>query len=96
MLKKLENESFDDVVKHGSWLVDFSATWCGPCKMLELELEEVKNEINILQIDVDKHSDLASKFGIMSVPTLLVYKEGEIVKQSVGYKDKDELLELMK
>ena len=96
MLKKLENESFNDVVNNGSWLVDFSATWCGPCKMLELELEEVKNEINILQIDVDKHSDLASKFGIMSVPTLLVYKDGEIVKQSVGYKDKDELLELMK
>ena len=96
MLKKLDNESFDDVVKNGSWLVDFSATWCGPCKMLELELEEVKNEINILQIDVDKHSDLASKFGIMSVPTLLVYKDGKMIKQSVGYKDKDELLELMK
>ena len=96
MIKKLENEKIDDIVKDGTWLVDFSATWCGPCKMLELELDAISSTQNILQIDVDKHSDLAAIFGIMSVPTLLVYKDGKMVKQSVGYKDKDELLELMK
>lgn len=71
----------------------FYATWCGPCKMLSPILEEIRNEYNqidMLTIDVDEHFDLASKYGVKSVPTVVIEKNGVEVKRFVGIKSKTE------
>lgn len=71
----------------------FYATWCGPCKMLSPILEEIRNEytqIDMLTIDVDEHFDLASKYGVKSVPTVVIEKNGVEVKRFVGIKSKTE------
>ena len=97
MLKNLStNDSFEDIVKEGVWLVDFYATWCGPCKMLGPVLEEFSKNNSVLKVDVDQFSELASRFGIMSVPTLLVFKNGSLIKTDIGYKSLEELENLIK
>lgn len=75
----------------GECLVLFHASWCGPCRMLEPVLEEIKDEIEIMKIDVDKNEKLCKEYGIMSVPTLIHFKDGKMEK-CVGYKTKEELL----
>lgn len=81
-------------------LVDFFATWCGPCKMLAPILEEICKEVGeevvIGKIDVDENFDLARSYGIMSVPTLLLFDNGEEVKRIIGLKSKQEILSLIK
>ena len=71
-------------------LVDFFATWCGPCKMLAPVLEEVAAEVagraKIAKVDIDASPDLAQRFGVMSVPTLMVFRGGQVVNQAVGVK----------
>ena len=73
-------------------LVDFFATWCGPCKMMHPVLEEVAQEVagtaDVYQVDVDQSPDLAQRFGVMSVPTLIVFKDGAISDQFVGVQPK--------
>lgn len=89
---------FDDEIKTGKVIVDFFATWCGPCKMLSPILEEIGEEnkdIKIIKIDVDAYEDLAMKFGIMSVPTLLFYKDGNLINKKIGFCDKEELLNII-
>ena len=78
---------------NGLVIVDFYAEWCGPCKMLTPILEEIQNEYNIIKVDVDDFRDLAIENGIMSVPTLLIYNNGEKVKEINGYLEKAELLD---
>ncbi len=95
MLKYLEMETLDDEVKEGLVLVDFYAEWCGPCKMLGPVLEEFAKEhedIKVVKVDIDQHENLAREYGIMSVPTMLLFQDGKVVKQNVGYVPK-ELLE---
>lgn len=86
---------FENIILKGTVLVDFFATWCGPCKMLAPILEELAEEyrekITILKIDVDEFSPIASKFSVFSIPTLILFKDGEIVKKTVGFKDLDGL-----
>lgn len=97
MLKKLNhNDKYDEVIKSGEWLVDFSATWCGPCRMLEPILEAYGKDKNVLQVDVDEYGDLAMSFGIMSVPTLLAYKDGKLLNKSIGLVDKETIDNLFK
>lgn len=97
MLKKLTNDDdFNKVIEKGTWLVDFSATWCGPCRMLEPVLEEFSKDNQVLQVDIDQFSELTSSFGIMSMPTLIVFKDGEKIVQDVGYRSIDQLNELVK
>ena len=96
-MKHLNNENeFNDLIKEGTWLVDFSASWCGPCKMLEPNLEELAKEYNVLKVDIDQFRTLTDSFDIMSVPTTILFNNGKVVKKDVGYKSLDELKEFMK
>ena len=96
MTHLLNDNEFKDIIKEGTWLVDFSASWCGPCKMLEPNLEELSKKYNVLKVDIDKFRKLTDSFNIMSVPTIILFNNGEVVKQDVGYKSLDELKEFMK
>lgn len=93
MIRHLENkEQFNELIKD-KVLVDFYAEWCGPCKMLAPNLEKL--DYNILKVDVDKFQDLAISYGVMSVPTLILFKDGKEVNKSIGYLDIDELKEMV-
>lgn len=94
----LENENFDELIKD-KVVVDFFATWCGPCKMLGPVFEELSNEINdikFIKVDIDEHEDLCKKYKVMSVPTLIVFDKGEEVKRNIGFIPKDKLKEFIK
>ena len=88
-------EEFDNLIKEGTVLVDFFATWCGPCKMLSPVLEEVANEnpdLKVLKVDVDEVGALAARFGIQAIPTLFLFKDGERKDSRMGYQNKNQLL----
>ena len=91
-MRYYKGEDFDSLVKEGVHVIDFYADWCGPCKMLGSILEEI-NDVDIIKVNVDTYSDLANKFRIMSIPHLVFYKDGEIICSSVGFIDKETLLE---
>lgn len=94
MIIHLEQENLEELVKEGISVVDFFATWCGPCKMLGPVLEELakeRNEIKFIKVDIDQQENLARQYGIMSVPTLLFFKDGVLVGQSVGFLPKEVL-----
>ena len=96
MLKHIKSvEEFESEVKEGLVLVDFFATWCGPCKMLSPLLEEVANEnpnLKVLKIDVDEVGPLAARFAIQAIPTLMLFKDGERKDTKLGYQNKNQLL----
>ena len=98
-MKHLEKlEEFDELIKKDLVLVDFYADWCGPCKMLSPVLEEISNEtdIKICKVNVDENQALAIEYKVMSIPTLIVFKEGKKELVSVGLKSKEEILEMIK
>lgn len=83
----------------GLVLVDFWATWCGPCQMLGPVIEEIAGEVTdvkICKLDVDENQELAKEYRVMSIPTLIVFKDGQIAKREVGAKPKDEILQMLK
>lgn len=88
-----KGEDFDSLVKEGIHLIDFYADWCGPCKMLGSVLEEVKDKIDIIKVNIDSYGDLANRFKVMSIPYLVFYKDGKEVSTNVGFIDKDTLME---
>ena len=96
MLKHINSvQEFEAEVKEGLVLVDFFATWCGPCKMLSPVLEQVSNEnpdLKVLKIDVDEVGPLAARFGIQAIPTLMLFKDGERKDVRQGYQNKNQLL----
>ncbi len=96
MLKHINSVAeFDNEVKEGLVLVDFFATWCGPCKMLSPLLEELAEEnpnLKVLKIDVDEVGPLAARFGIQAIPTLILFKDGERKDTKLGYQNKNQLL----
>ena len=88
MIKHVESvKQFNEEIKEGTVLVDFFATWCGPCQMLSPVIEQLDKEVNIkvLKVDVDELSDLARQFRVMSIPTLVVLKDGKMTKRELGY-----------
>jgi len=98
-MKYLEKiEDFNEIIKKDKVLVDFYAEWCPPCKMLSKELENLENEIKdleIIKIDTDKFQELATKYQVMSIPAIKIFKKGKLTKEAVGYMDKKELIELI-
>ena len=88
---QLENNNLDDFIKEGKSLVDFYAQWCGPCKMLAPVLEKFENDIKIIKVDVDKLPDLAMKYRVMSIPTLIFFNDGEVKEEVVGFRDYEEI-----
>ena len=87
-------ENFDSLISNDIVLVDFFATWCGPCKMLTPVLEELSNDrslVKIVKVDIDESMDLAKRYGIMSVPTLLLFKDGKLIANRVGFVSKNEI-----
>lgn len=96
-MKIINENEFKELVEQSSGVtvVDFFATWCGPCKMLAPILEQVESEniANIYKVDVDESFELAKSFGIMSVPTILFFKDGELKEKQVGLRQKHQIIE---
>lgn len=92
----LENENFNELIKEKT-IVDFYATWCGPCKMLGPVFEEVSKEvdINFVKVDIDNHEDLCREYKVMSVPTLILFENGKEIKRNIGFIPKDKLLDFI-
>lgn len=94
MLKHANESNFQEMTGKGLVLVDFFATWCGPCRMLGPVLEDMANDrdsIDIVKVDIDESMNLARQFGIMSVPTLILFKDGKVVAQTGGFQPKESL-----
>lgn len=95
MVKYLKDEVFNDEIKKGLVLVDFYADWCGPCRMLAPVIEDVANElpnVKIIKINVDEREDVARTYGVMSIPTVILFEDGEIKKKQVGFMPKEVLM----
>ena len=92
----INSDNFEEKVTNtnGIVLVDFFATWCGPCRMLTPVLEEVSEETDakIYKVDIDKREDLSRKFGIMVVPTMIIFKDGKEQEKFSGYMQKEDIL----
>ena len=87
-------DNFNNEIKDGIVLVDFFATWCGPCKMQSPiidSLKEERSDIKVLKVDVDKEEGVARTYGIMSIPTLMLFKDGKEVAKNVGFMPKEVL-----
>jgi thioredoxin 1 len=99
MVKEIKEENFKETIKKGRVLVDCYADWCGPCKMLSPVIDEISEElkdINFYKLNVDDAEETSAEYGIMSIPTLLLFENGELKEQLVGFRSKDELLSILK
>ena len=95
-MKIVQKDEFEKIINESKpTIVDFFATWCGPCKMLSPILEKVeedsKGEFNIVKIDVDESYDVAKKYGSMSVPTMIIFKDGDEQEKIVGLRQKNQI-----
>lgn len=93
------DETFAQETADGLVLIDFWAPWCGPCKMIAPVLEEIDSEmgdkVKIVKLNVDENQDTAGRYGIMSIPTLLLMKDGNIVDQVIGFQPKESLVSVI-
>lgn len=87
-----KNEDFNELINDELVIVDFFATWCGPCRMLGPVLEEIQDKYKIVKVDIDESNDLAKKYGVMSVPTIIKFKNGEEIDKNIGFLPKEELI----
>ncbi|SHG80144.1 thioredoxin [Ornithinibacillus halophilus] len=98
-IKNVTDQNFTSETSEGLVLADFWAPWCGPCKMIAPVLEEIDGEmsekVQIVKLDVDENQETAGKFGVMSIPTLLLFKDGNVVDQVIGFQPKEALVELI-
>lgn len=101
VLKITKNNFEEEVIKSDKpVLIDFWAGWCMPCKMMSSVVEEIEaemnNEVKVGKINVDEEQDLAIKFGVMSIPTFLIFKNGKVSNMTVGVQEKEEIVKLLK
>lgn len=94
MIEYLSGQKLEEVLTDELTIVDFFAEWCGPCKMMGQIFKEMK-DIKIIKIDVDTHEDLAKEHGVMSIPTVEIYKNKEMVHKFIGFKSKSEIDEIL-
>lgn len=93
-MKVVNKNEFESIIKEGYTLVDFFATWCGPCKMLGPVLEELDGEfpsVDFVKVDVDQDGDLAAQYNVMSVPTVFILKDGQAVAKTGGMQPKSQM-----
>ena len=98
MLKHLNKDNFQNEIAANKTLVDFYADWCGPCKMIAPFVEEIANErpdITVGKVNVDLDPEIAIKYGIVSIPTLIVFENGEEKAKIVGYRPKEDILKML-
>ena len=99
MVEEITEKEFSEKTKEGKVFVDCFATWCGPCKMLSPVIDEVAKEVTdykFYKLDVDEVEEVAAKYGIMSIPTMLIFDEGKLKETIVGFRTKDEIKEVLK
>ncbi len=100
MVKKINAEQFAEAKKSAVALVDFSATWCGPCRMLapvvESLSEKLKDQVDFYNLDVDDAPSVAAEYKVMSIPCLVLMKQGQFVDQSIGFKPEAQILNWIK
>lgn len=101
MLKHIDGkEEFDKAIKSGRVLVDFFATWCGPCRMISPILEELASdpsfEVEIIKVDVDENEDLAAEYKIYTIPTLIYLEDGKLVNRVSSFMRKDQIIDFCK
>lgn len=92
MIKEIINNDLDSEISEGLVLVDFYATWCGPCKMMHPVIDSVVKEnsnLKVLKIDVDQNEELARIYGVMSIPTLILFKDGNMIEKKLGFTPKE-------
>lgn len=96
---EVKDSNFDEQIQSSVKLVDFWATWCGPCKMIAPVLEDLavdyEGKADILKLDVDQNQATAAKFEVMSIPTLIVFKDGQPVDKVVGFQPKENLAQVL-
>ena len=96
MIKYLEKDSdFKEEISKDLVLVDFYADWCGPCKMMGSILEQLE-DVNVLKVNVDNFPDIAKEYQVMSIPTLIIFKNGEMLKKNIGFMTLEELKSWLK
>ena len=95
MIEHINDEvKFDEFIKEGLVLIDFFATWCGPCKMLSPVIEQVANEhpeLKVVKVDVDEAPAIAARFDVQAIPTLFLFKDGKKANYGMGYMNKNQL-----
>lgn len=89
-----EEKKFDQFINK-KIMVDFYAEWCGPCKMLGEVLKNVDTEIECLKVNVDEFSNIAQKYGVMSIPTIIIFDNNKEIKKNIGFMDEEELIEFI-
>lgn len=98
-MKIIEEKDFEEEVKSGKVIVDFFATWCMPCKMMGQIFERMEETLNpdekIIKVDVDECENLSRKFGVLSIPTLVFFKDGQMISKHVGLMQEEEVREIL-